>query len=138
MVKATRKTDALSWLRSECLSLPNMEEKFAWGHPTFSIHGNTIAAFEVFHGRPSIAVLAKRDYQEFLVKKFGLFKTPYSGRYGWVSAWVDEPVPWTLIRSLLREAYKSASAKSLSPARRRSGSPKRSRKPVAHFKRRKD
>ena len=109
-MEATRKTNALAWLRRECRGLAGIEEKIAWGHPTFHVGGHTIAAFEIFHGRPSIAILADPDRQDFLVEQFGLFKTPYSGRYGWVSAWVDIPAPWTLIRSLLAAAHKCAVA----------------------------
>jgi predicted DNA-binding protein (MmcQ/YjbR family) len=131
-MKATRKTNALAWLRRECHALIGTEEKIAWGHPTFHVGGHTIAAFEVFHGRPSIAVWADRDRQEFLLEHFGFFKTPYSGRYGWVSAWVDAPAPWGLIRSLLAEAYTCAVARPrrAAPSSRgtRSSPRKRSRK----------
>ena len=110
-MEVTRKTNALEWLRRECRVLTGIEEKIAWGHPTFHVGGRTIAAFEVFQGRPSIAVLADPDRQEFLVEHFGLFKTPYCGRHGWVSAWVDVPAPWALIQSLLAEAHKCAAAR---------------------------
>jgi len=132
-MEATRKTNALAWLRRECRTLTGMEGKMAWGHPTFHVGGHTIAAFEVFHSRPSIAVLTDPDRQEFLVEHFGLFKTPYSGRFGWVSAWVDVPAPWALIRSLLAEAHKCAAARprraSPSSTGMSSGSPKPSRRP---------
>lgn len=131
-MEATRKTNTLAWLRRECRALAEMEEMIAWGHPTFLVGGHTIAAFEVFHGRPSIAVLVDRERQEFLIEHFGLFKTPYSGRYGWVSVWVDVPAPWALIRSLLAEAHKCAAGKprraAASSTGMRSGMPNRSRK----------
>jgi predicted DNA-binding protein (MmcQ/YjbR family) len=130
-MKATRKANALAWLRRECRALTDVEEKTAWGHPNFHVGGHTIATFEVFRDRPSIAVLAERDSQHFLIKQFGLFKTPYSGRYGWVSAWVDAPVPWALIRSLLREAHERASTKPrdvTSSTGKRLGLPKRTKK----------
>jgi predicted DNA-binding protein (MmcQ/YjbR family) len=129
----TRKANALAWLRRECRALTHVEEKTAWGHPNFHVGGHTIATFEVFRGRPSIAVLAERDSQDFLIKQFGLFKTPYSGRYGWVSAWVDVPAPWALIHSLLTEAYHGAKTRppraAPSSAKKRLDSTKRSRKP---------
>lgn len=132
-MKATRKANALAWLRRECRALTDVEEKTAWGHPNFHVGGRTIATFEVVRGRPSIAILAARDSQDFLIKQFGLFKTPYSGRYGWVSAWVDTPAPWTLIRSLLKEAQERASTESrsvTSTTGKRPGSPKRTRKSI--------
>jgi predicted DNA-binding protein (MmcQ/YjbR family) len=132
-MKATRKANALAWLRRECCALKDVEEKTAWGHPNFHVGGHTIATFEVFRGRPSIAILAERDSQDFLIKRFGLFKTPYSGRYGWVSAWVDAPAPWTLIRSLLKEAHDRASTEPrgvTSTTGRRSRSSKRTRKSI--------
>jgi len=132
-MKVTRKANALAWLRRECRALTHVEEKTAWGHPNFHVGGYTIATFEVFRGRPSIAVLAERDSQDFLIKKFGLFKTPYSGRYGWVSAWVDTPAPWALIRRLLREAHDRASKelrRVTSSTGKRSRSPKRTRQSI--------
>ena len=108
--KLIRKVKALDWLRRVCSALPGVEEKLAWGHPTFLAGGRTIAAFEVIRARPSIAVLADSERQQSLIDDFGFFKTPYSGRYGWVSAWVDVPAPYQLLSSLLVEAYQAASA----------------------------
>lgn len=110
-VKRTKKRDPLGWLRRQCRALDGVEERIAWGHPTFRAGGRIIAAFEVVRGRPSIAVLADRDRQEVLIDRFGFFKTPYAGRFGWVSAWVDEPARWDLIADLLEDAYKSAATK---------------------------
>ena len=110
-LRATRKSDPLEWLRKRCKALGGIKEKTAWGHPTFRAGTTTIAAFETFHGRPSIAVLTDRDRQDLLVTKFGFFKTPYAGKFGWVSAWVDEPVQWELLSDLLKVAYRTATRK---------------------------
>ena len=114
-MKATRKRDPLKWLRAKCDALAGVEEKPAWGHPTFRAGGKTIAAYEIIRGRPSIAVLARLDQQDLLVDEFGLFKTPYGARYGWVSAWVDVPARWDILGGLLKDAYAAATA----PRRRR-------------------
>jgi predicted DNA-binding protein (MmcQ/YjbR family) len=109
-LKPTKKSDPLGWLRKRCEALGGIEERPAWGHPTFRAGTTTIAAFETFHGRPSIAVLADRERQDVLITKFGLFKTPYAGKSGWVSAWVDQPVQWDLLADLLTDAHRAATA----------------------------
>jgi predicted DNA-binding protein (MmcQ/YjbR family) len=97
--------DPLTWLRALCGSLPEVEETVAWGHPNFRTAGRTFAVFEVYRGRPSIAVKAELADQEILVEQFGFFRTPYAGMQGWVSAWVDEAAPWDLLQDLITKAY---------------------------------
>jgi predicted DNA-binding protein (MmcQ/YjbR family) len=102
--------DPLGWLRRICLALPGATEVGAWGHPNFRVAGRTFAVFEIYKGRPCIAVVADLDEQPALIDHFGFFKTPYIGRLGWVSAWVDEPAPFRLIGELVRRAHGSAAA----------------------------
>ena len=106
--------DPLTWLRAICEALPGVEEVVAWGHPNFRVVGRTFVVFEIYKGRPSIAVKAELEEQDFLVEKFGLYKTPYTGKQGWVSAWVDEPFSLDVLRDLITNAHRSTS---LSPTR---------------------
>jgi len=105
-----RVRDPLEWLRKTCRALPGAVEVEAWGHPNFKADGRAFAAFEFWKGRPSIALLAGAEKQELLVERFGFFRTPYAGKRGWVSAWVDEPAPFELMKSLLRDAHQRATA----------------------------
>lgn len=119
---SSRAMNPLIWLRRTCKAFPGIEEVVAWGHPDFRVAGHTIASFEPYRGRPSIAVRATLERQEFLVRHFGFFKSPYVGHRGWVSVWADVSFPRAVVRSLLAEAHAGAIAKprrSPSPARRR-------------------
>ncbi len=113
----------LTWLRAVCAALGGVEEVVAWGHPNFRVAGRTIASFEPWRGRPSIAVWAAPEQQEFLIEHFGFFKSPYVGHRGWVSVWADAPFPKSLLRSLLAEAHACAAARPRRPvsSRQRGG-----------------
>ena len=37
--------------------------------------------------------------------QFGFFKAPDTGPRGWVSLWVDSPVPWEFLRGLVLKAH---------------------------------
>jgi len=97
--------DPLTWLRSRCESLPAVEEVIAWGHPNFRVAGRAFAVFELYRGRPCIAVKAEREEQDLLIERFGFFKTPYVWKQGWVSTWVDVPFPLDLLEGLLKKAH---------------------------------
>ena len=105
----TPPADPLTWLRAHCGALPGVEEVIAWGHPNFRVGGRAFAVYEIYRGRPSIAVRAELEEQAFLIEQFGLFKTPYVGKQGWVSAWVDGPAPWELLRVLISKAHLASS-----------------------------
>ena len=96
----------LGWIRRVCEALPGTAEVEAWGHPNFRVAGRTFAVFEIYKGRPCIAISADPEEQSFLVDRFGFFKTPYVGNRGWVSAWVDQPAPFLLMRDLIAEAHR--------------------------------
>ena len=103
--------DPEKWLRKICLALPGTSEKISWGHPNFRVANRTFAAFEIYKGRPSIAIEAEIDEQAFLVERFGFYVTPYVGKRGWVSAWVDVPAPYKLMEDLVREAHARRAAR---------------------------
>jgi predicted DNA-binding protein (MmcQ/YjbR family) len=97
--------DPEKWLRKLCLKLPDTTEKISWGHPNFRVANRTFAVFEIYRERPSIAIEAELEEQSFLVEQFGFYVTPYVGKRGWVSAWVDVPAPYGLIEDLVVKAH---------------------------------
>ena len=107
-VSLRRIRDPERWIRRLCLALPATVEVASWGHPNFRAAGRTFAVFEIWKGRPCIAVAAEPEEQAFLIERFGFFKTPYVGNRGWVSAWVDVPAPFRLIDDLARAAHRRA------------------------------
>jgi len=105
--RGTRRVpDPVAWMRRVCGGLPGVMEVEAWGHPTFRLGGRTFAAVELYKKRPCFAISAEVDEQEVLIRRFGFFKSPYVGNRGWVSIWVDEPVPAGIIKDLLKRAHR--------------------------------
>jgi predicted DNA-binding protein (MmcQ/YjbR family) len=102
----TSERQALTKLRALCLSLPETRETAAWGHPNFVAGKKTFAVFENWQGRPCIAVKQTKPDQELLLEDQRFFRTPYSGKHGWVSLWVDRRVPWKLVRELVLQSYR--------------------------------
>ncbi len=109
-------------MRRACGRLPGSVEVEAWGHPTFRVGGRIFAAVERYRGRPCIAIGAERDEQDFLVRHFGFFESPYVGKRGWVSVWVDEPAPVRIITDLLKRAHRRLAPGSEGAALPRRGS----------------
>ncbi|SRR5579871_1240112 len=105
-------------LRRLCLALPDTTEVPAWNHPTFRIGKKTFCAFEMIRGRPSVAFrLPKADAAQFTRRKH-FFPTPY-GRDVWASRWVDVPVDFRLMATLIRRSYAHTAPRQLSAAARR-------------------
>jgi predicted DNA-binding protein (MmcQ/YjbR family) len=123
-----RVLDPLGWIRRLCMALPGTAEVEAWGHPNFQVSGRTFAVFEIYKGRPCIAISADPEEQAFLVERFGFFKTPYVGNRGWVSAWVDQPAPFRLMGDVTRQAHRRCGE---GPRRARKVTTRR-RSPPAH------
>jgi predicted DNA-binding protein (MmcQ/YjbR family) len=132
-----KQLDPLGWIRRLCSALPGTAEVEAWGHPNFRVSGRTFAVFEIYKGRPCIAISADPEEQSFLVERFGFFKTPYVGNRGWVSAWVDQPAPFRLMRDLIAQAHRRSvrtprrtgvSRRPARPTGRRPSSPASSRR----------
>jgi len=96
---------ALDTLRTLCLSLPDVTEAQSWGHPNFRVGRRTFATFEVYRGRPSIAVKVEAGVEELLIDDVRFFRAPYGGNRGWVSTWVDGDVDWRLLKDLVRRAH---------------------------------
>ena len=82
----------LEKFRELCLSFPGASETLAWGHPNFRVHGRTFGVFEVYRERPCIAVKVGHSIQQLLIDDVSFFRTPYVGKHGWLSIWVDRKV----------------------------------------------
>ena len=107
----------LARLRKICLSLPDSEEKIAWGAPTFRVHGKLFAMFVAnnHHGDGRIAVWcnAPEGAQADLVaadpKHF--FVPPYVGVGGWVGVRLDTKLATGAIAALIEQAYRTTAEK---------------------------
>ncbi|HXD75353.1 MAG TPA: MmcQ/YjbR family DNA-binding protein [Vicinamibacterales bacterium] len=106
-------------LRRACLALPDTSEAVAWGHPVFRIgaNGRTFCAFEILKERPTIALgVTPADAKRF-AKKTHFTVTPY-GRGAYVSRWLDVPINWRELETLLRRSYRGAAAAAATRRRR--------------------
>ena len=90
--------------RRACLALPEASETSSHGHPNFQAGRKTFCAFEIHHGRPSIAVRLPVVEFEAEVAAGLMFATPY-GRGAWTSLWVDGDVDWKELPALVRRGY---------------------------------
>ena len=97
---------ALGKLRAICLGLPETIETTSWGHPTWKAKKKTFAVFEKYQGNWSVALKAEPEHQRALIATDPRFyRTPYAGQQGWVSFKLRGRIPWSRLRSLLREAH---------------------------------
>lgn len=103
----------LQRLRAFALSLPGTCEVPSWGHPNFRAGKKTFAVYELYRGRPCIAVKLPRPDGQVLLGDGRFFVTPYTGKHGWVSLWVDEPVAWPLVRDLVLRSYREVATRTL-------------------------
>lgn len=113
--------------RKLCLSLPEAVEVEAWGHPNFRAGKKTFSVFEFYKERPCIAVKMGTAQQAVFLDDERFFETPYIGKHGWVSLWVDGRVDWTLIEDLVLTSYRLVAPKRMitkleEDKRRRNGS----------------
>ena len=69
-------------------------------------------AFEVMKGRPSIAFKISTRRAARLLKKGTYFASAY-GRNQWVSIYVDQPVDWDAVETLIEESYRSVATKGM-------------------------
>ncbi len=88
------KVDHLARARRICLALPEVEEKEAWGSPTFRVKGKMFAMYLNNHhgdGRVALWLNAPPGVQAVLVEaepeKF--FVPPYQGTRGWIGVNLD-------------------------------------------------
>jgi predicted DNA-binding protein (MmcQ/YjbR family) len=115
---------ALALVRGLCLSLPDTEEKLAWGAPTFRVHGKLFAMFTNNHhgdGRIALWCAAPAGAQHDLVaadpKHF--FVPPYVGPGGWIGIVLDKKLGKGAIAALIEQAYRTIEEKRLAKKRRR-------------------
>src|SRR4051812_21545424 len=96
---ANAKADkVLALVRKICLGLPDIEEKVAWGEPTWRVHGKLFAMFSNNHhgdGRIAVWCNAPPGAQQDLVaadpKHF--FVPPYVGVGGWIGINLNTKLP---------------------------------------------
>ena len=117
----------LKKLRKVCLRLPDAEETVSFGHPTFRVRGGKIfAVLETYKGELGICVNVGKLMQGIFLDDPRFFRTPYTGKHGWVTLRVyAAPLNWTEIAELVEGSYLPAAPK---PAKKEDRSARRGRK----------
>jgi len=96
----------LGKLRKICLALPETKETNTWGHPNFRVGEKIFAVFEEYKGELGICVKVGKLIQGVFLDDPRFFRTPYVGKYGWVTLRVHSaPLNWTEIRELVKGSY---------------------------------
>ena len=113
-MKATDIKKMLTRIRSICLTLPEVKEVEAWGHPTFRAPKKMFAAFGNDEAEgPTLGLKIGFDRQEELLKDPRFYPTPYAAHQGWVSLKLSAKINWSDVEQLLREAYRQVAIKRL-------------------------
>jgi hypothetical protein len=107
---------AYARVREFCLTLPDTEEKLAWGEPTFRVHGRLFVMFANDHhsdGRIAIWCTAPDGAQRDLVASNAthFFVPPYVGVSGWIGVRLDTGFSWKAIAAIIEEAHRTSAAK---------------------------
>ena len=104
----------LERVRALCMALPEATETRTFGNPTFQITGKTFCVVESYRGEFSISVKVGKPSQAKWLRDSRFYRTPYVGRYGWVSLRVDaEPLNWTEVQELIEGSYRQIAPKRL-------------------------
>jgi predicted DNA-binding protein (MmcQ/YjbR family) len=102
----------LTRLRALAARLPGTCETLTWGHPNFRAGKKIFAAFEGYHGEPSICVKQTIPGQSLLLADPRFERAPYVGQHGWVLVHVDQ-VPWETTAALVELSYRLVAGKRL-------------------------
>lgn len=115
---------AFERVRKLCLSLPETEEKLAWGEATFRVRGRLFVMFANNHhsdGRIAIWCVAPDGAQQDLVAADPehFFVPPYVGVSGWIGVRLDTGFAWKSIAAIVEQAHATSAAKAKPKSRKR-------------------
>jgi predicted DNA-binding protein (MmcQ/YjbR family) len=97
----------LKRLRKVCLALPDTTETLTFGHPTFRVANKMFAVLEEYKGELGICVNVGKLMQGVFLDDPRFFRTPYIGRYGWVTLRVyATKLDWNEVRELCKGSHK--------------------------------
>ena len=110
----------LEKLREICRALPDADETFTFGHPTFRVEGKTFCVLEEYKGELGICVKVEKELQGIFLDDPRFFRTPYAGKHGWVTLRVHAArLNWTEIKQLVKGSYLLACPKRPAQGRRK-------------------
>jgi predicted DNA-binding protein (MmcQ/YjbR family) len=117
----------LERVRKLCLSLPETEEKEAWGAPTFRVRKKMFAMYADNHhgdGRTALWCNAEIENRDAAVEEDpqNYFVPPYVGCKGWIGVRLDRSLEWEAIAGVVSSAYKVSLPKGKQTRRARANS----------------
>jgi hypothetical protein len=123
--KPANSAKQLKRVRTICLSLPDVTEKFSHGEPTFFVQNRVFTVFSNnHHGDGHIAALlpAADGLQQALIEEAPAtyYRPPYVGHRGWIGIELSQ-VNDEVLAAHIREACALILAKSSKARRARSG-----------------
>jgi predicted DNA-binding protein (MmcQ/YjbR family) len=110
-------TETLERLRAICLVLPGTSERVSHGEPTWFAGKKTFVMYADHHHDDRLAFwcAAPAGAQEVLAgaEPERFFRPPYVGVRGWLGVYLDVPVDWAQVESLVQDAYRMVVGKRL-------------------------
>jgi hypothetical protein len=105
-------------LRQLCLALPEVTERPSHGEPAFFVRDRkTFVTYADHHHDDRLAFwcAAPAGFQRMLVEAEPdrFFVPPYVGHRGWLGVYLDVPVDWNEIRSIVEGAYRAVAPRRL-------------------------
>jgi hypothetical protein len=105
-------------LRQLCLALPEVTERPSHGEPAFFVRDRkTFVTYADHHHDDRLAFwcAAPMEFQRMLVgaEPDRFFVPPYVGQRGWLGVYLDVPVDWDEIRSIVEGAYRAIAPRRL-------------------------
>ena len=105
-------------LRRICLGLPEATERLSHGEPAFFVlEKKTFVTFANHHHDDRLAFwcAAPDGFQRVLVEAEPdrFFVPPYVGHRGWLGVYLDVPVDWDEIRTIVEGAYRASAPRRL-------------------------
>jgi len=105
-------------LRRICLGLPEATERLSHGEPAFFVREKkTFVTFANHHHDDRLAFwcAAPDGFQRMLVEAEPdrFFVPPYVGHRGWLGVYLDVPVDWDEIRTIVEGAYRASAPRRL-------------------------
>jgi hypothetical protein len=110
--------EPLEHLRHICMALPEATERLSHGEPAWFVRGKKqFATFANHHHDDRLAFwcAAPEGAQETLVDAAPdrFFRPPYVGHRGWLGVYLDVPVDWDEIATIVEDAYRAVAPKKL-------------------------
>ena len=104
-------TNPLPTLRELCLALPEVTERLSHGEPMWFVRGKKGFVMYADHhhdDRVAFWCAAPEGAQESLVAAYPdrYFRPPYVGTKGWLGVYLDIPIDWDEIATLVEDAYR--------------------------------